>query len=446
MKRMALATWIIFLHLVAAFTAEADEVKGTAKPFLDELERLGSLDEIKQLGPLDHSPKPLFARLNSASINEFAAAWDYLFPESCTSPKSDAEVKRLVEGLREKNLDLRESATRELTIVAQYDRRPLIIAAKSKDIEVELRCKSILAIVNKSQEIRLSPYSQALPPFIRQMADDKQLSLLASKTSFALQKGPVPAGQGKKVLAACLERIVTAGKESLCNELIPVLQADERTAHFATENIGSHRDSYFFPAFLLEALRSKHSCVALEAINWTPHCWDKIKDQLVRKELLLLFNGKDEDVKFNACFPLMHNYHDQDAIRYLVSQADSTDRARKIRAIAWLGDSCNSNQPLTLEIKNAMVPYLSSLDKDLRREAADSIGVYRGEGVIDYLIGFLNDPENIIAQEATTNLMRQKETTVILQRLKAQLPDAPEKTRSRIQTAIQRMEAVERAK
>jgi len=182
---------------------------------------------------------------------------------------------------------------------------------------------------------------------------------------------------------------------------------------FVVRSIGAGRDNRFFPTLLIDALCSERAEVVEEAIKWSPDCWDSAKADLVHRCLKTIFAGQNENLKFQACFALMHGYGDRDAVAYLLSQTQSENRARAERAIGWIGDACNWGKPASPDLLQSLVPLLESKDDALRRAAADALGTYSGDAVITNLIRMLGDRVQIISSEARQNLLDQRDKAMV---------------------------------
>jgi hypothetical protein len=239
-----------------------------------------------------------------------------------------------------------------------------------------------------------------------------------------LEKGPLQKGQ-RNLIEYGLAALAKTGDDRVVDPLIPLLKhKDYAVAVMVTRSIGSHKDNRYFPRFLLEALKSDREFVVAAALDWTPNCWDPAKANEVRRLVTAVFEGSNEKLKFQACFPMMHSYGDRRAIDYLLSQANNPDKARAVRAMGWIGDACNSGKQAFPELLATLVPLLKSEDKEIRRRAAYALGTYQGTEVVDNLIPLLADSEDIIRQETSSKLLAQQDKTM----LKTRLADAAEKS------------------
>ena len=140
----------------------------------------------------------------------------------------------------------------------------------------------------------------------------------------------------------------------------------------------------------------------------------------------LELEGDDEKLKFEACFPLMRDFHDPRALSYLLAQVGSSDWKRAKTAIYWVGDASNSGKPVTPEILEKVGPLLESRDADRRRAAVHAVGTWRGAEVVKRLIPVLADENAIVAREAAWRLSKQADRKA----LKKLLAEAAEKNES----------------
>jgi len=157
--------------------------------------------------------------------------------------------------------------------------------------------------------------------------------------------------------------------------------------------------------------------VVRAALDWGPcPCWDEKKAPELRRRLTRIFKGDDAELKFRASFTLMHDFDDEDAFRYILTQTKSKDGERARTAIYWIGDSCHWKKPITTEILDTLSPFLRSPDDRLRRAASTALATYSGEAVVKALIPMLGDRLPIIV-EGTGNLLLDQEDKAMLKRL-----------------------------
>jgi hypothetical protein len=426
-----LAAWIAF---AAAPGLGADDA--------GEIERL--LAELRLQGPRFKPDK-----LRKTGLRGFRALLDRLLPETADrkpSAISQAEVARLIRDLGKDDYRTREAATRKLVEAGPVHRGLVAEAARSKDPEISLRARTILAEWDSgswsADRLAVAEYGTGFLVYLDGMADEACWVELARRVRLAFERA-CPRGRKRMILAHCAEQIAKSGKDKYGRPLMPLLKHPQTSvAVWVTRTFGSHSGNRYFPSLLIEALKSDRELVVDTAISWAPNCWDASRAKEVRKLLARIFDGENERLKFHACFPLMHDYQDKRAIAYLLSQAASGDRDRALRAIGWLGDSCNSGRPARPELLKKLVPLLTSADAALRRAAAEALGTYSGEAVVKSLIPLLGDKTAIIASEVSRALLNQRDKAMLKRRLSAAAQDSPnEAVRQRAKQLLAKLAA-----
>jgi tetratricopeptide (TPR) repeat protein len=200
-----------------------------------------------------------------------------------------------------------------------------------------------------------------------------------------------------------------SGDDRYSEMLLPLLDHPEpRIATLVVKGLGGGREGGYVPPLLLKALESERPEVVQQAIGCSTSCWDKKRGPEVHRLLRTIFEGRNEALKFHACFPLMHDYRDKEAVSYLLTQTQSEDRKRARRAIGWIGDACNSSTPVYPELLEKLEPHLTSDDDKLRRAAVYALGTYQGEAVIRHLIAALADAQHAVAQGARGGLVHKQ--------------------------------------
>jgi len=248
-----------------------------------------------------------------------------------------------------------------------------------------------------------------------------------------------------------IRALAKSGDDRYSKLLMPLLDHPEpRIATLVVKAMGQGSDHHYFPPLLLKALKSKRPEVVAQAIKCAPDCYDEKREPELQKLLRKIFEGENEPLKFEACFALMHEFNDQEAIAYILDQTQSEDPERARRAIAWLGDSCNARRrPVYPELLKKVVPYLSSEDPWLRREAVDTLAIYQGEVVVRYLIAALGDTDKAVRSDARIGLVSDQRDREMVRRLlhKALVTTEERVVRNRIVEvlrAIEKREAQEK--
>ena len=141
-----------------------------------------------------------------------------------------------------------------------------------------------------------------------------------------------------------------------------------------------------------------------EALDNATECASTNKRDTVYQRLLKIFNGPNEENKFQACFALMHQFKHQPAIDFLLQQTASPDRERAYTATRWIGDTCNWGRTAYPALLEALDPLLASEDQKLRLTAVDTITIYAGPEVTDRLLDALADEDREIVETARRSL------------------------------------------
>lgn len=384
-------------------------------------------------------------QLDQMGAHGLSLVLDRLFPETASQPVAaipEEQIKLWIHQLGDDDFERREAATRNLIANAWFARELVKRSIDTSDTEVRQRIRFILdSWVPKSRE-RWKPHLEGLSNYLLKIKDLERLDLLAQRVTQVLDRG-VPMGDDRKLPRLCLAAIAKGARDESCELLRPLLKHDDvAIAVIVAEEVGSQRDIRFFPQLLVDALQDDRDEVADAALDWAPNCWDEKRAPLVQKAIRRLFDERSEKLKFHACFTLMHDYHDPDAIVYLLEQTKSDDEKRAFTAISWIGDACNWQTPVTKSILDHLTPHLTSNNDTLRRAASAALGTYRGEEVVRVLIPMLGDATRIIAEEAQRNLPNQKDKEMLRRQLADAVENSPNSNvRSRCQQLLAKLKA-----
>jgi hypothetical protein len=212
---------------------------------------------------------------------------------------------------------------------------------------------------------------------------------------------------------------------------------DVQVAVLVTQWVGESTASYpgvrFCPALLLEALQSDREEVALSAVHWAGNCGDTPRKAEIERLLVALFDGKNEQLKFQACAPLIRTYHHSAALDYLLQEAKGADLNRRYAALSWLS-SPNQRAP-DKKVFDALVELLKSNDGHTRYMAVLALSSYSGEEVVKHLLPLLADTYNIIPNELGNRLVQQPDKAMLRRLLTAVKDDTKQKEKVRQQAA-----------
>jgi len=348
------------------------------------------------------------APLHELGVDGLEALFDRWLPQSqfTASQQPVAEqVRKFIKDLASDEFATRKAAEERLTLFGDQARPQVVEASKSNDPEVRLRTNSILEAWKQQRELPQSPEERQRGTFLRdacgvyfaQISDGPRLAAFLRRTRLALEVGLQPHGARAK-LRMCLRHVAAMHDDAWCAEFKPLLQHDDvQVPLFILHSIGAQRQNDYLPLLTLEALSCGRREVVEAALSWTLNCADDAKLPELRTRLKKLLATGEEPLKFQACWPLLKNFRDADAIAYLLEQMRSEDTARVRTALGWLGDEVNRGQSGTPEIVSALSPLLSSEDFFLRRDAAQALAVFRGEEVVASLIPLLIDEKPALA-------------------------------------------------
>jgi hypothetical protein len=353
--------------------------------------------------------------------NNLELLLDTVLPESITVQQIQPNaISDLIEQLSSDNYPEVKKAILELYLLGPIAESQ--VKKKYENCENPLEGIFLQGIISRWEMAKLkdperSQIQNILSEYIKGITDVTRI-LSLQKRALQFLNAIKPNSNQWSILDAIFRVSAKTGDDKVVNQLAPLLDhPDTSIAVHVVREVGFGRDNRFFPNLLLVALQSNKEQIVDEAIKKTPNCWDGSKSKAVRESLEKIFNGENESLKFNACFPLMHGYGDQKAIAYLLSQTISDNKVRAVRAISWIGDACNAYKKEYSELLECLVPLLKSEDNEIRRAASDALGTYSGENVIRNLIRMLTDKEKIISVEALNNLFGQKDKDLVLRLL-----------------------------
>lgn len=366
--------------------------------------------------------------LHAMGLDGLSALLDRLLPDTArakNSGLSEQSVAQLIEQLGDDNYRLRESATEKLLELGAVVRAPLIRATRHDDAEIAWRARRILRRLQAEKNEDKGGYVAAFTVYVEEIKDGERIRELAERTRIALDRG-MPGGGRLGLLERCMMTVARSGKDEYSNLLKPLLKhEDPIVAVLVTRMIGSASDNRYFPALLLDALQHDRDEIVLAAISQTPNCWDKRRAPEVKRLLISIFEGDNEPLKFQACFPLMHGYYYRQAVDYLLEQTRSKNQQRRQRALSWIGDSCNLGKPADAKLLEALVPLLKSPDHSTRRMAVGALAIYSGEDVVQNLVPLLDDPKAVIATEVSYRLLHQRDKNMLRRLLTTAAKDDP---------------------
>ena len=369
-------------------------------------------------------------------IDEDLSGWDLvldvLYPQSIGEDEiSESRISEVLGRLGSHDYAICREAVSELYNLGPQAKVVLDKMRTPLDPVERIWLKGVIACWEDEKIPNLSQCLWSLEQIIKEEKNKNAMDLLAARALQAIQNNDTGLTDPRRVgyrypqsaTKVIIGMLARAGDDKYSEMFLPVLDhPDIGTAAQVVQAFGRGRDNRYFPPILLEALRHHRPEIVDVAIRSTPNCWDRRRSSEVGRLLREIFNGSNEELKFHACFPLMHSgYAKKEAIEYLLEQTQSSDIKRMQRAISWLGDSCNSRKKPWPGLMENLVPYLESEDQGTRRRAADALGTYAGREIVRVLIPMLADEEEIIVNETRVNLLGQVDKEMLRSELKMAL-------------------------
>jgi len=358
--------------------------------------------------------------LHGLGVEGLAAVLDHLLPD--TAPPAaplppgppEEEIRQRIAELDHDDFQTRERATDELIAHGRGRRALIEEAAASSQAEISLRAQRILATWESRPQARLSAYLSGFWAYVEKIEDAKRLELLARRTLKAFEQG-MPQGDRLHLLRLCLAGVAHGHHAASCDLLRPLVKNDDpRIAILATETIGAYKtDARFFPALLVDALHSKQSAVVETALRFAAGCQDDERRDFVHQALRSIFEQQAEPLKFQACLPLLRDFHDPAAWLYVLEQTQSKDAGRARTAYNWIGDSSGRGQTASAALVEKLSPLLRAESADLRRATAQALGSYSDERIVTRLIPLLSDADEAVARQAGTSLRAQRDQELV---------------------------------
>jgi hypothetical protein len=364
--------------------------------------------------------------LHDLEVEGLAAVLDHLLPDTAPpaapEPKGPPEeaIRKLIAELDHDDFQTRERATEELAGSGRGQRALIEEAAASQQAEIALRAQRILATWETRPQARLSAYLSGFWAYVEKIEDSKRLTLLAQRTIKAFEQG-MPEGDRLHLLRLCLAGVAHGRDAASCDLLRPLVEhEDVRVAVLAAETVGAYKtDASFFPSILIDALNSKRQAVVEAALRFAAGSTDKRQRESLHRALHHIFANHGESLKFQACLPLIRDFHDPAAWTYVLMQTQSKDENRSRTACNWVGDSASPGHPATDALPLALAPLLKSSNADLRRRTVQALGSYSGEAVVQRLIPLLGDNDEQVVRNVGASLRKQPDQKLVKRLLQA---------------------------
>lgn len=386
-------------------------------------------------------------RLHEMGVEGLSAVLDELLPDTAEPKQVDVSgeiLAGLIERLGHENLRVRESASEKLRRLGPGIRPALVEATRSADAEVSWRATRILrGWESKNQEDKARYYS-AFSVYAAGIRDDARLEELVRRTLIAFRAG-MPGGGRRNILRQCVRTVAASGKQSYSDRLRPLLKHDDvRVAVLATQAIGSAVRGDCCPPLFVDALKADRREIVAAAIVYTQNCAGNPQESEIKRILIDIFEGDDEEQKLRATRPLLYTFQYAEVRDFLLEQANSGDRSRQYQALSYLGGSPHRGQPADEKVLEALTPLLKSADNNARRMAVRALGSYAGEEVVKHLIPLLADKYSSVPREVRSKLLEQPDKKMVRRLLAAAArDDSDEKVRQAAAELVKKLDQQE---
>jgi hypothetical protein len=356
--------------------------------------------------------------LHELSAAGLVGVLDHFFPDTAVvaveARPAEDEIKRLIGQLGNDDFRIREAATAQLIARARPCRELLVQATDSDDAEVRLRTQRILAAWEPKAGNGGDRGLGGLWNYLEKIRDGERLDVLARRVAAEFARG-YPEGRKLHHLRLCVAGLAKGANEASCEHLRPLVASqDVRIAKFITETVGSYKaDEAFFPPLLLDALASERDEVVQVAIRWAGNCRHSPRAGEVRAALRAVFERRDDALKFQSCLPLVQEFDDPQAWRYVIEQTQSKAPLRAAAALSSLADAKFTGREASPELIAALAEPLASSELSLRWGATKALGTHGGTAVIKRLVALLGDSEPSVRDEATRCLLKQSDKRTV---------------------------------
>jgi len=378
-------------------------------------------------------------RLEAMGLDGLSAVMDFLLPETAEPRKVDLPeetIEELVKQLGAVNYRVRETAFERLYGLGRGIEPVLVEAAGNADAEIAWRARQILRKWEAERNADKSRYLPAFAVYTFSIRDDVRLRELVRRTLAALENGWSD-GRKQQILTHCISAVAQSGKDEHVDRFRPLLQHERiEVAVMVVNAVGSRASGSHYPSLLLDALQADRPEVVRQAIRFTSYCQDKSRRPEVQRLLVALFEGENEQLKFETCAPLMNAFDYDPARDYLLDQAKTGDRSRQFQVLSQLRASSTTNRTVDEKLLAGLKPLLADSDNSVRRMACRTLSSYTGEDVVKALIPLLADSYSTIPREVDRYLKSYPEKETV-RRL---LNDAAEKhSESKVRQAAEKL-------
>lgn len=326
-------------------------------------------------------------------------------------------IRDLTANLGHEDYEVRTAAAQRLILLGDQARSQVVEASRSNDPEVRLQANTILErwkrerspSLDEQQQERVDNFRNACYAYLQKIDDDERLAVFVRRTKLALEVGLQPYDSRAK-LRPCLKGIASLKDDRWCSELLPLLKHDDpQIAVFVVHSIGAARQNDFFPTLLLEALDSDRPEIVEATLSWALNCSDQQRRPQLQQRLRKLLEQPNDALKFQACWPLIHDFQDEAALHHVLTETRGEDVARARTALGWATEAARGRSKPTLQVLEQLAPLLDHDDVLLRRDAAQTLAAFGGEEVLRRLLPLLADEAPAVAQVVTDEFAAAKD-------------------------------------
>ncbi len=384
------------------------------------------------------------APLHAAGLPGLKAVLDRLLPDTAQEEGRGAVHRAVAQHIAKLGHDsyrVRESATAGLIEMGPAIRPLLVEAIDCDDAEVGWRLRRILRHWDDGGHRDDKQLMAAFTVYLREVDDPASLEEISRRAAAALSGLP-PTGPRRAMLDQCLAAVGRSADDRIVNHLEPLLDHDDAgVAVRVVELVGAGSGPPFFAELLLKALQSDRPEVVRAAVKKATPCDEERRRNELRRLLVGLFDGDDDQLRSLCALPLSRDFHYAPAEDHLLAELGSDDAARRDRTLRWLGDPVNLGRPASDKLVAAFEPLLRVRNYRLRRRACAALAIYGGENVVRTLIPLLGDANASFAEEITYRLDHQRDKAMLC-RLLAEAAEnhADERVRTKATATLQTLQ------
>jgi HEAT repeat protein len=389
-------------------------------------------------------------KLHAMGLDGLSAVLDWFLPDTA-GPKTveapDARVAGLVAQLGDESSRVREAATQKLYRLGIAAQAALVEAARSSDAEISWRAVRIIRAWETERNQDVNRYVTGLNVYLSGITDAPRLHEVSRRCKLVLDAG-LPATVGRQqVVRMCIQTLTRAGKDEYTDGLRPLLkQGNPQVAVFVVQAVAAGVTAGApCPAILVDALESREQQVVSLALNFAAAGSDARRADEVKDRLHAILKGNDENLKLQACRPLIGQFGDAEALNYVrtLLNGPKEDLGRKHQALSMLSDPRAAGKPIDPKVLEMLVSLIKSNETNLRLPAVNVLANHAGEDVVRTLIPLLGDPLSSVSRAASRGLQMQPDRKMARGLLAAAAKDGQnEKIKQQAATLVKQFDAV----